>query len=844
MAGRHRHQPQRGAALLIFLILLVMGALAYIVNNLTPETVDTYRDRKTSEALSQARDALIGYALGYRDAQAAKDPDSLGADDRAMFGYLPLPDLGSSRNQNLDPACLDGTGNPVEGCDANFFTGLTFDANGIGPTVVGRFPWRTLGTAPLRDGHDECLWLIVSSLHSRIQRAAPPPVLPPMNWDTLGQLDVVVANGTNALNSALTSVHDRPIAIIYAPGPPLPGQDRGPSATDDVTQCGGNYNAVNYLDPFTATALGGVTNYLAGTNAASGNTGDSNPANDPDIPKPVLTEGKIFSVGGNYLPNACTGTNCVQLTNDKGLRLTSDLLFGTLRKNANSRTDINSMLDRMVNCLRDEIANGGSIVNGKVAGANNNACYGEDVHPLGYYPHWREMVFVAAPATVNGTACAGTLLFASQRGPGQVRVTTADKNTASNYLEGTNLAEFMAGTNNFIGPDQFDRVAPTGQTASQDIVRCIPVGGSLNEVISPALTTLGGQIVDYDPGNRSLTLGRIFSITAAQRTANAGAFFGCSWTPETHLLGNGLRSYFKFRILDTGEGFTFAIIDGDRNGTNVCGAARQHLGYSGNNGVTSYIAYPKIGIEIDTTQTVAQQATMNPALSNRLENGRDDPNYTGGHFGIVYWGGESPIATGGACPCTAPRYCSAGACFLPQEEDDNAHGLPATPAASRPSPQNPVAPASPTQGAGVYKLDDGLNSIPTNQDIHVRVEFTRAATDSANRSNTYLLEVWLLKQSTTDANQIAAMKNTTRPMAQLNPGFAAHLHDTPTIYDLQGGSCTSDGDCLSGQTCSSTDNRCYAPAFRNARLGFTTSQSTTARDQIISITDLFTTWIP
>jgi len=846
MAGRHKQRPQRGAALLVFLVLLVMSALTYVVNNLTPEAVEAARARKTADALAQARDALVGYALQHRDAQVAKDADSDGLDDRTMYGYLPLPDLGSSRNQNIDPICLDGTGNPVEGCDANYFTGLSFDANGIGPSVVGRFPWRTLGMAPLRDGHGECLWLIVSGLHSRILRASPPPAmpLPPMNWDTLGQLDIVVANGTGALNSLLASAHERPVAIIFAPGPALPVQDRGTSATDDVTQCGGNYNAINYLDPATSTALGGVTNYLAGTNAASDSTGDSDPSNDPDTPKPMLTEGKVFAAGSNYLPTACTGANCDLLANDRGLRLTSEQLFGALRKNANFRIDINSMLDRMVNCLRDEIASGGSLASGKIAGANNHACYGEDVPPLGYYPHWRETVYVAAPATVNAASCAGALLFSGQRGAGQTRITPTDKAAPANYLEPPNLAEFTAGTNSFTGPDRFDRIGPTGQTAHQDIVRCIPVGGSLNEVTSPALTALGGQLVDYDPGIRILTLGRIFSITSAQRTANAHAFFGCSWTPETHLLGAGLRSYFKFRILDTGEGFSFAIIDGDRNNANVCGAARQHLGYSGNNGITPFIAYPKIGIEIDTTQTAAQQAAMNPALNNSLENGRADPNYTGGHFGIVYWGGEDPIATGSACPCTAPRTCVAGACYLPQEEDDNTHGLPSSPPASRPPPQNPAAPATPTQGAGVYKLDPNLSSIPANQDIHVRVELTRTSTDDANRSKTYRLEVWLLKESATAANQIAAMRNTTRPMAQLYPGFAAHLSDAPTIYDLQGGTCASDTDCSTGHTCSNTDNRCYAPAFRTARLGFTTSQSTVARDQIINISDFFTTWIP
>lgn len=793
-----------------------MGALTWVVSNLTPETIEATRARRTAEALSQARDALIGYALSYRDVQAAKDLDSLGADDRVMFGYLPLPDLGSSRNQNLDPACLNGAGNPIEGCDANFFTGLSFDANGIGPTVVGRFPWRMLGTAPLRDGHGECLWLIVSSLHSRIQRAAPPPVLPPMNWDTLGQLDVVVANGTNALNSALTSVHDRPIAIIYAPGPPLPGQDRSTSTIDDVSQCGGNYNAVNYLDPAASTALDGVTNYLAGTNAASGNTGDSNPANDPDVSKPVLTEGKIFSAAGNHLPTACTGANCNLLANDTGLRITADTLFGALRRNANFRIDINSMLDRMVNCLRDELASGGSLVNGKIAGANNSACYGEDVHPLGYYPHWREMVFVTAPATVNAAPCAGALLFSGQRGAGQTRVTPADKNVAANYLEGTNLAEFLAATNGFGGPDLFDRVGP-GQIASQDIVRCIPVGGSLNEVTSPALTPLGGQIVDYDPGTRTLTLGRIFSITNAQRTANAGAFFGCSWTPEVHLLGNGLRSYFKFNIQDSGEGFTFAIIDGDYNNTNVCGAARQHLGYSGNNGITPSIAYPKIGVEIDTSKQTD---------SYGVSDGRSDPDYKGGHAAIVYWG------NGGI------------------QDDDNVHGFPSSDTSPRPAPQNPIAPkdskGKDINGAAIAQLDTKSVANLVGKNIHVRVEIKRTSSDEIFHSKTYRIDVWIEKG---DNNPIiSALKNTTRNIADtygnIDTAAFLHLHDEAVIYDLQGGVCTSDADCLAGQTCSGTDNRCYAPALRNVRLGFTNSQSTAARDQIINITDFFTTWLP
>ena len=68
---------------------------------------------------------------------------------------------------------------------------------------------------------------------------------------------------------------DRPIAIVFSPGAALAGQDRSKQGNDDVTECGGNYNAANYLDPSVANALGGVTNYLAGTNNADALTGDS-----------------------------------------------------------------------------------------------------------------------------------------------------------------------------------------------------------------------------------------------------------------------------------------------------------------------------------------------------------------------------------------------------------------------------------------------------------------------------------------------------------------------------------------------------------------------------------------
>ncbi|MBZ0133957.1 MAG: hypothetical protein K8F53_15195 [Rhodocyclaceae bacterium] len=771
---------QRGAALLIFFLLLVMAGLGYLVSGLSPESVDARRTQQTQEVLSQARDALIGYAIQYRERQLAT-----GTQD-AMYGYLPMPDVGTSRfHASQTPACN------TEGCAMSFINGA-FPADN--ETIIGRFPWKTLGLEPLRDGHGECLWYIVSANHKDLGISSTVR----MNWDTLSHLDVVVADGTAALFPALTNAHDRPVAVIFSAGPPLPGQNRATSATDDVSRCGGNYDVANYLDPATATALGGVTNYLAGTNKASGLT-------NAVTPKAISTQGKVFDTGSAFLPNACQGSNCNLVANDIGMSLTGDQLFGAIRKHAYFRTDINAMLDRMVNCLRDQV-----IASGTAARIADNACYDASQHPLGYYDHYKEQVFIAKPAasfTVNGdNSCAGALLFASQRIGSKQRITVAQKSDFSNYLEVPNFP--LTGTA-FSGPDLFDRSPP--QAVGQDIVRCIPSSASLNEVTSPALDALGGQIVDYDPNTRILTLGRIFSITDTVRDNNASAFFGCSWTPEKHSMGNGFRSYFSFNIADAGEGFTFAVVDGDRNAENACGAAREHLGYSGDNLIRPPIAYPKIGVEIDTSKQTDPYGTGY---------GRSDPDYNGGHAGIVYWGDTV------------------------DGNDDNVHGLPNPPDASpRPSPTNPAVPPIVTQhGAGVARLDATSVSNLLNQNIHVRVEVSPIAIDSNLRKKTYQVDIWLVRGDT-DTDMIAAMKNTTRPLRLLYPTIDSasfiHLTGQPQIYDIQGSSCP----CGLGQTCG-TDNICYTPVFDKVRLGFTTSQSTAAKDQIITISNFFTTWLP
>jgi hypothetical protein len=574
----------------------------------------------------------------------------------------------------------------------------------------------------------------------------------------------------------LANAHDRPIAIIFSPGPPLPGQNRGDLGGNDVSQCGGNYNAANYLDPATSTSLAGITNYLAGTNSASGSTGDSDTSNDPDDAqrKGLLVQGKVFKSGVNYLPEGCSSADCELLSNDKGLAITSDMLFGALRKSSSFRTDMNSMLDRMSACVQDKIAAGNSIAPAKIS---SDGCYDDSKDPQGYFSHYRDQVFVASGAfsgtvdNVSTPGCAGTLVFAGQRQAGQRRVTATEKATVSNYLETPNVSIFDGSDGLvFSGHSQFKSPA-SGQTASQDIVRCIPAGASM--VLAPSALPSGSELSLYDPVTRTLTLGRV-NVESDQGYAG-NTLFGCAWRSEVRAMGSGFRSYFKFNITDSGDGFAFAAVDGDRNTVSVCGAAEQHLGYSGNNSYTTPIAYPKIGLEFDTRRNYqtnaaftptgfnpARRTTSGPLAFRTLANGRSDPNYAGGHIGLIYWGGETPISTkytsnacsvnsdclaptstcsAGFCTanlctvnsdCLSPSFCDVGVCKLNVEEEDNVHGqLPVLPV-TRPPPRNEVAPVTPPTDPAyppfaVDKLDPRLSSVPINQNIHIRVEVARSA---------------------------------------------------------------------------------------------------------------------
>ncbi len=195
-------KPQRGAALLIMLLIVTFALSAFLLSSLNPWSQKMAKEQATQLALAQAKDALIGYAASYAG---------------SVHGYLPCPDEGQNHSQ-------DGTANSTCGK--------------INISRLGKLPWRTLGLPPLKDGAGECLWYAVSGSSKNA------PKIQNFNENTLGLLEVLSADGVHFV--AGSSAENRAVAIIFAPGSAQNNQNR--TRLSQNFSCGGNNTASNYLD--------------------------------------------------------------------------------------------------------------------------------------------------------------------------------------------------------------------------------------------------------------------------------------------------------------------------------------------------------------------------------------------------------------------------------------------------------------------------------------------------------------------------------------------------------------------------------------------------------------------
>lgn len=414
----NRH-AQSGAALMVMLVILIVGASAMLLNSLNSAKSRLARDRVTMDALAQAKEVLIGYAITYGDTSTN------------VSGFLPCPDQGQN-------STTDGAAN--SSCSAKNIS------------VMGKFPWKTLGTYPIKDGNGDCLWYAVSGSYKN------KPDTDLMNWDNNGLFQIMAPDGVNFL--AGSTVDKQPVAIIFSPGTSIGSQSR--TSATNTPSCGGNYTSSNYLDNDT---VHGINNANVSTTA---NT---------------LTQfisGQVKDVSG------------IEIVNDRLIIITKEDIFNVIKKRNDFGTlTISTLIDDAATWINNTVSCSGvlpkpknlnfdtmSYLPGTTLGTHvvgripSTSCTGA---PNNIVQKWRDNLAYAKCSSgqcfsLNGASCAGVIIFTGEKSMTQIRNSNSQKNDWANYLEGDALDIFTS------TDTSISTASPSYSSASPstDIWRCIP----------------------------------------------------------------------------------------------------------------------------------------------------------------------------------------------------------------------------------------------------------------------------------------------------------------------------------------------------------------------------------
>jgi len=199
---------QHGAALMVMLVIMIIGAAAILVSALSSSSLQIERDKTTADALAKARNALIAYAVS--------DPN--------RPGELPCPDFNN-----------DGASVPI------------VDYNGSScQSLVGWLPWKTLGLPDLRDGNGDRLWYAVANpFHAN---GAATFTLNSDTPTTYQSQMLTVQDGATG-----STLQTNVVAVVFSSGTVLSGQIRSTNdnnATNAIT---------NYLEGSNANPTSVIT---------------------------------------------------------------------------------------------------------------------------------------------------------------------------------------------------------------------------------------------------------------------------------------------------------------------------------------------------------------------------------------------------------------------------------------------------------------------------------------------------------------------------------------------------------------------------------------------------------
>lgn len=198
---------QKGLVLLALVIVIMLAFVTYSLSDLSITQVHMDKSENTLVTLKEAKQAVINYAVTYSDRGVDND-----------YGVFPHPETIKNGDYGNMPGNV-GTKNT---------------------NVIGWFPWRALDLPALNDESGTCLFYAVSGtykLGGTVQADM-------INEDSIGMFQIV-DDSLNILQGA--NIEDRVVALVIAPGGPLPGQVRNPLVPE--SNCGDDYGNIGaYLE--------------------------------------------------------------------------------------------------------------------------------------------------------------------------------------------------------------------------------------------------------------------------------------------------------------------------------------------------------------------------------------------------------------------------------------------------------------------------------------------------------------------------------------------------------------------------------------------------------------------
>lgn len=459
---------QRGGALLIFTLVLVLAAIASLLSILQADGVKIERDNANSKILSDAKVALIGYAIG-----------AIGTGQRP--GDLIRPDFASETPANYD-GLADG------GClNASVPSGLPLINNGsVDMRCLGRLPWKDLGLSISGSSENDpsgimpwyaasvnlvyfpCLSVLNSNTLNLVNNAGPLDC----SGATLPYPWLTVRDGSGNI------VSNRVAAIIFVPNVARGTQVR-PVAPLGV--------ANQYLDTLVVPA-GCVAPCMPGTYSNA----------DMDNDFIFSAEGSPIAADSNF------NDQLVYITIDELMATVERRVAGEVRKQINVYRDTNGFLP--------DAATIGYQGQSCVAGQNSGflplpilSCDGSRCD--GVFP--AVMQFTSDyNYTLSGGACTHTAKVCSCTGQGSCVKTTLPKRSFSCDSNGMCVSNIASGV---VNPFKFSPSAPidaaslavtSGACAvSGAYVTCTGAGqaqvdGSVNSCTAPLITGLPSWFFD------------------------------------------------------------------------------------------------------------------------------------------------------------------------------------------------------------------------------------------------------------------------------------------------------------------------------------------------------------